>query len=237
MSLRGVTLNKVMIFLQARMGSTRLPGKTLMKIADNSLIGHCLARLNLVGGVGRDGIVLLTSTEAIDDQLVEWCEANGINVFRGSEQNVLERYYQAMKVYGPDYLIRATGDNPFVDPFYATDLIDFHIKNNYDYSSSKSEFGTPLPDGIGLEIFSSHCLQKVFEKSHSPHHFEHVNEFVLENPEDFKVGVLPINDLDSDFSKVRLTVDTPEDFEKAKAIISSPKYSYNLKLPDLLKLI
>ncbi len=97
----------------------------------------------------------MTSGNSIDDSLADWCLKNDIQVFRGSEQNVLERYFRAMEKYKPSHIVRATGDNPFVDPYYVSSLIQFHLEEGFDYSSNKSELGSFLPDGVGVEIFSA----------------------------------------------------------------------------------
>ena len=223
------------IFLQARMGSSRLPGKTLKNIFDNKpLIYYVIKRLELVDDTK---IVLLTSTLTKDDILEKWCKENNTLCFRGSEDNVLERYYQAAIYYKADNIIRATGDNPLVEPYFAKNLLENHISYNADYSSNKSEIGSNLPDGLGVEIFTFNALENSMKNSSMPHHFEHVNEYILENKKKFKI----YKDCNAgglvDKSCIRLTVDTPEDFETIKKMLSNKQFRIDVNYSLLLKII
>lgn len=231
----GVILNKTLVFLQARMGSKRLPKKVLKKIGDRPMISYVVERLRLISGV--HDVILLTSSEVQDLELVEWCKKEGVKYFQGSEENVLERYYLASREFVADHYIRATGDNPLVEPYFAGMLLKEHLEGGYDYSSNKSEVKSHLPDGLGIEIFSKHCLEVVYKKSTLPHHFEHVNEYVLENPTEFKIKYFGFENEINDLSSIRLTVDTPEDFEKVSKIISNENFTTSSTLKDLLNFI
>ena len=222
------------IFLQARMGSSRLAGKTLKLLDDKPLIMQVINRLKLIKDCK---IVLLTSDTPKDDILEAWCKDNDILYFRGSEDNVLERYYEASKYYKADTILRATGDNPLVEPYFANELLKMYIELNADYSSNKSEVGSNLPDGLGIEIFSFNALKISMNKSTQEHHFEHVNEYILENRRDFKIykdvnigGLL-------DRSYLRLTVDTPEDFKRVEKIFKDKKFSIDIEYTDLLEIV
>jgi len=222
------------IFLQARMGSSRLPGKTLKILKDKPLIMYVIERLKLIDNCK---IVILTSDTLKDDVLEKWCKNNNILCFRGSEENVLERYYQAAQFYKADNIIRATGDNPLVDPYLANELLKKHIKYNADYSSNKSEIGSNLPDGLGVEIFIFEALKISMEKSTQEHHFEHVNEYILENKDKFKIykdsNVAELIDK----SHIRLTVDTPEDFKVVEKIFNNKYFSIDINYKDLMEII
>ena len=223
------------IFLQARMGSSRLPGKTLKTIISNKpLIYYVIERLKLINDTK---IVLLTSILPKDDILENWCKENNIECFRGSEDNVLERYYQAAIYYKADNIIRATGDNPLVEPYFANNLLEKHINYNADYSSNKSEIGSNLPDGLGVEIFTFNALENSMKNSSMPHHFEHVNEYILENKDKFKI----YKDCNAgslvEKSDIRLTVDTPEDFEKMQIILSNKQFHIDISYSSLLEII
>ena len=222
------------IFLQARMGSSRLPGKTLKILKDKPLIMYVIERLKLINDCK---IVVLTSDKSKDDILENWCNDNNILCFRGSENNVLERYYKAAQFYKADNIIRATGDNPLVDPYLANELLKKHIKYNADYSSNKSEIGSNLPDGLGVEIFIFEALKISMEKSTQEHHFEHVNEYILENKDKFKIykdsNVAELIDK----SHIRLTVDTPEDFKVVEKIFNNKYFSIDINYKDLMEII
>lgn len=222
------------IFLQARMGSTRLPGKTLKLLNGSPLLLKVINRLKLINNCK---IVLLTSDNNKDDIIENWCNENCILCFRGSEVNVLERYYKASKFYMADNILRATGDNPLIDPYLANELLDKHIKFDADYSSNKSEIGSNLPDGLGIEIFTADALETSMNYSTLEHHFEHVNEYILENKELFKIykdsnagGLI-------DKSYIRLTVDTPEDFRIVEKIFENRNFNIDINYNDLLKIV
>lgn len=235
MSLSGVILNRAYVFLQARIGSQRLPGKVLKLINGRPMIAYVIDRLRLIQQMPE--IVLLTSSKAQDDELARWCDCQKVLFFRGSEENVLERYFQAAQVFPADHYIRATGDNPLVDPYFAGELLASHVQNENDYSSNKSEVGSHLPDGFGVEIFSRPCLSEVYRRSTSPAHFEHVNEYVLENPSLFRINYQRHESLIPDWSSIRMTVDTPQDFERAERILTHPQYQPELRINELMKLL
>jgi len=222
------------IFLQARMGSSRLPGKTLKLLDSIPMIMQVVNRLSLVNSCK---IVILTSNTSRDNILEKWCKDNNILCFRGSEENVLERYYLASKFYRADNIIRATGDNPLVEPYFATELLMKHIELEADYSSNKSEIGSNLPDGLGVEIFTFDALDVSMNSSIQEHHFEHVNEYILENRNLFKiykdsnVGGLV------DKSDIRLTVDTEEDFNIVENIFQNKNFFIDIEYKSLLDIV
>jgi len=216
------------------MGSSRLAGKTLKILDDKPLIMQVIHRLKLIKDCK---IVLLTSDTPKDDVLEAWCKENSILCFRGSEDNVLERYYKASKYYKADTILRATGDNPLVEPYFANELLEKHIAFNADYSSNKSEVGSNLPDGLGIEIFSFNALEISMNKSTQEHHFEHVNEYILENRRDFKIYKdVNVGGL-KDKSHIRLTVDTPEDFKRVEKIFKDKKFSIDIEYTNLLEIV
>jgi spore coat polysaccharide biosynthesis protein SpsF len=216
------------------MGSARLPGKTLKDLNGYPLILHVINRLELIDSCK---IVLLTSNTQKDDILETWCKKNNTLCFRGSEDNVLERYYNAAKFYKADNILRATGDNPLIEPYFANELLNHHIDLKADYSSNKSEIGSNLPDGLGMEIFTFEALEKSIQYSTQAHHFEHVNEYILENKDKFKIykdcnagGLI-------DNSHIRLTVDTLEDFNVVENIFNSENFSIDISYNNLLGLV
>jgi len=216
------------------MGSSRLPGKTLKVLSNKSLIKQVINRLTLIDDCK---IVLLTSDTKKDDILVEWCSENQVLCFRGSEDNVLERYYNAALFYRADNIIRATGDNPLVEPYFANNLLEKHIELKADYSSNKSEIGSNLPDGLGVEIFTFEALKTSMEKSTEEHHFEHVNEYILENKNLFKIYKACNDGGLVDNSQIRLTVDTLSDFNVVEKIFQHKNFKIDIHYDKLLELI
>lgn len=196
------------IIIQARMGSTRLPGKILRDIAGKPLLAHVLGRLD---GLAHEAtVVVATSTRPENDVLVDWCASRGVALFRGDEDDVLDRYYQCAKAYGFSDVVRLTADNPFTDIAELDALIDFHRAGHYDYSHA---FGQ-LPIGVGAEIFTFAGLERSHREGLMPHHREHVNEYFTDRPELFSIGVLPAA-AEKRAPQLRLTVDTEEDWARA----------------------
>lgn len=207
------------IIIQARMGSSRLPGKVLKKIGNKTLLEHIIFRLERLKNIAK--VVIATSSEEIDDIIEEFCKKSGVVCFRGSETNVLERYYLCAKQHGFDEIVRLTADNPFVDIEELDNLICFFRSEKAEYAHSFNV----LPYGVGTEIFAYKALEKDFQESSMPHHFEHVNEYILENPDKFKTVVLPAK-AEKNRPDIRLTVDTQEDYERACYIVENCDEEY-----------
>ena len=210
-------IKETAIVLQARMGSSRLPNKILKNINGSPLLWHIIQRLKQIHPELR--IILATSTLSENKILKNFAVENEIHFFAGSEEDVLDRYYKCAQSYNLKNIVRATGDNPFVDVEAGSKLLDFYFRKNLDYSDS---FTPGLPKGMGLEIFSFDALKESWEKGLNPHHREHVNEYIIENPTHFKIEKLPFY-LDKDLSELSLTVDTQKEFNIAEQIYSSAK--------------
>lgn len=196
------------IIIQARTGSTRLPGKILKVINDRTLLDHIIDRLKELEE--KAVVVIATSTLPGDDAVEQFCKEKGVLCFRGSESNVLSRYYECAKEHGFSHIVRLTADNPFVDVTEVDRLIAYHKECGNEFTESFSQ----LPIGVGAEIFSFSALEEDMQKASMPHHFEHVDEYILENMDKFKTGTLLVPE-SKYMPEVRLTVDTQEDYEKA----------------------
>lgn len=207
------------IIIQARMGSTRLSGKVLKYIGDKTLLDHIIFRLKRLKNKAK--IVIATSNLERDNQLEEFSKRNNIDFFRGSEVNVLERYYLCSKENNFDYIVRLTGDNPFIDIEELDNLIDLHIHSISDYTRSFSV----LPKGVGSEIFTFDALEKSFLFGKKENHIEHVNEYIEENEDKFKITELKVDE-EKNRPNISLTVDTIEDYKKACFIVEKSKSEY-----------
>ena len=194
------------------MGSTRLPGKVLRHIGHLSLLGHVLGRLAL--SKNEINAVVATSALPRDDVIADFCEHLKVNCFRGSELDVLDRYYQCAKHYGFKHVVRLTADNPFTDVEELDRLVEMHLQEANAFTHSFTE----LPIGVGAEIFSFNALKKSWQEGHVAHHREHVDEYMLENPAMFKTGVLHVPTTKK-MPDLRLTVDTEDDWHRADALM------------------
>lgn len=204
-------MTSVGLVVQARMGSTRLPGKVLRPVGHLPLLGHVIGRLALLSHPWP--VVVATSTDARDDAIADWCGQAGVTTFRGSEQDVLDRYVQCARASGFDHVVRLTADNPFTDIPELERLVQHHLAGGFDYTHA---FGM-MPLGVGAEVFTRTALERSHVEGLESHHREHVNEYIQEHPEQFRIGVLdvPSNKRAPD---LRLTVDTEEDWRRADAL-------------------
>lgn len=199
------------IIIHARTGSTRLPGKVLKPVAGKVLLDHVLGRLLLLDFPVK--VVVATSNLPQDDSIAEHCLQAGAALFRGSETDVLDRYYQCALENRFEQVVRLTADNPFTDIAELKRLIELHLSEKNDYTHS---FGM-MPLGVGAEIFTFAALERSAHEGHAPNHREHVNEYIQEHPEIFKTGVLEVS-ASKRRPGLRLTVDTEDDYSRACAI-------------------
>ena len=194
------------------MGSSRLPGKVLRPIGHLPLLGHVLGRLAM--SKHKLSVVVATSTQGQDDDVAIFCQISNVKCFRGNESDVLDRYYHCAKLYGFKDVVRLTADNPFTDIEELDRLIDLHEQMGFAFTHS---FGQ-LPVGVGAEIFTFDALEQSWKEGHEPHHREHVDEYLIENPAIFKTGALEVPK-NKNKPALRLTVDTEEDWKKASSLV------------------
>ena len=224
----------VVAIVQARMGSTRLPGKILKEVLGKSLFEHQIDRLKQ--SVLLDSIVIATTQNKNDDVIIEKAWHLNLPTSRGSEEDVLDRYYQAANDYKADHIVRITADCPLIDPEIIDNTISYYIDNldKYDYVSNSLE--RTFPRGMDVEVFSASVLSEVHTLAKNENEREHVTLFIYNNPEQYRLGNL--RNKEGDFSDLRLTVDTQEDFDLIKKIIEE-MYSKNprYRLNDIITLL
>lgn len=213
---------KITVIIQARMGSTRLPGKVLMNISGKTVLHHVVDRVSQCRNI--DDIIIATTTLDKDDLIVKEVEKIGCKYFRGSENNVLDRYYEAATFNKSDIIIRITSDCPLIDPLIVDKIIEFYINNNYEMvtnacsDSSKRTY----PRGLDTEIFSYNVLKKAKENAKESYQLEHVTPYIYENTTNifyYKNNI--------DYSKYRFTLDTEEDLKLIKEIYSNLYFGEN----------
>lgn len=206
----------VLAIIQARMGSSRLPGKVLLPVGGTPLIIHMLERLKRAKSL--DKIYLATSVNAENDPLQKTVEKFGVTVFRGPENDVLSRYYEIAQKYKPTWVVRMTGDCPLIDPAMVDELVNFARahENEYDYLTNAVE--PTFPDGLDIEVFRFSLLEKAHKLGDDPAEREHVTAFFLgKNPQAKNIRTYHFKGA-KDYSHLRWTVDCPEDFELVKTI-------------------
>jgi len=227
----------IVAIIQARMGSTRLPGKVLMALNGTPMLKYQVDRVKKSKLI--DQVVVATSILHQDDEIVSFCENNNISCFRGSENDVLSRYYDAAIKYNVDTIVRLTADCPLVDPFVIDRTIELFQSNNLDYSVNTAPPETSkFPDGSDVEVFSMHALEWANKELVSEEDREHVTFcfWKSEQKKSFKIAQLDNNE---NWSKYRFTVDYPEDYEVVKLIdneLKRKKQFGNLEeIVDILK--
>jgi spore coat polysaccharide biosynthesis protein SpsF len=208
-----------MAFLQARMGSSRLPGKVMMRIHGQTILERAIRRLKSSPAVQR--VAVLTTILPADDVIVREAEQMGAWIHRGSVQDVLARFQEASEKFGPDIIIRATADNPLIDIGSIDRIIDALRAGDLDWCMEKD-----LPYGAATEAISAKALERVSRCAHSDQDREHVTLYIKEHPNEFRIGLLepPSSVRRPD---VRITVDTLEDFQYVERLIGMASERFN----------
>ena len=221
----------VNVILQARFSSSRLPGKVLKKIVNKPMLALQIERITKAKLV--DKIIVATSKEQSDDAIEQLCEELNITCFRGKLNDVLDRYYQAVKQFPSDVIVRLTGDCPLIEPKIIDYVIALHLKQNADYTSNCA---TPcLPDGLDVEVFTNKALEQSWQQAIKPSEREHVTQYIRNHSELFSLADYQYS---PDLSMHRWTVDEPEDFEFATKIYQNLyKNNVNFTMEDILNLL
>jgi len=219
---------KVIAIVQARMGSTRLPGKVLKKINGKALVEFLFQRLSQSKKI--DKIILATPISSENDVLANIIEKLGYDVFRGSENDVLGRYYEAAKKYKAESVVRVTGDCPIIDPALVDEVISIYEQEKVDYVSNTNP--PTYPDGLDTEVFSFEALKIAHDQAKKPFDREHVTPFIKTHHRFSRKNLT--NKMDH--SDERWTVDDPEDFTVIENILNHFRPNLDFSWEDVLKL-
>lgn len=201
----------ILAILQARMSSSRLPGKVMKPVLGRPMIERQIERLLRCKRV--DQLIVAASNHPEDNALETLCKKIGIFCFRGDLDNVLDRFYQAAKPFKPDHIVRLTGDCPLADPALIDELVDFYLERQCDYASNCEE--PTLPDGLDAEIFSFAVLEETWKEAILPSQLEHVTPFIREHRERYRIENYKYS---RDLSNLRWTVDEFEDLEFVRRV-------------------
>lgn len=209
---------KVIATVEARMGATRLPQKTLMDVAGKTLLERVVERLRLAKSVGE--IVVATTSNPLDDEIVKLCQREEIEYFRGSEDDVLDRVYKASLKYRADIVVQSGADCPFYDPELIDILVGIAKWGGYDYVANDMKL--TFPNGVDAHIIPFNVLEACAKEATRLIDREDVPRYIWDRPERFKIfnlEAVPNSTLNR--PEVRLTVDYPEDFELVVKIYKS----------------
>ncbi len=221
---------KTVAIIQARMGSTRLPGKVLMDIAGRSMLAWVVSRTRRAATV--DEVVVATTDSPADDAIVAECAAIGVPVFRGSEDDVLDRYHRTAEAFDADPVVRITSDCPLIDPGVVDLVVGTFRDLSPDYAGNALE--RRFPRGLDCEAISSGALLRTWREAREPYERAHVTPFIYQHPELFRLVSVraPIN-----HGAMRWTVDTKEDLEFVRAVFAGIPHTGSFSYHDALDLL
>lgn len=203
---------RVMAILQARVSSTRLPGKVMLPILGEPMLARQIERVRRASSL--DLLVVATSAEAADDPIETLCAGVGVACFRGSLDDVLDRFHAAALAFGPpEHVVRLTGDCPLADPALIDEAVTLHLESGADYTSDTVE--PTYPDGLDVEVLRFAALETAWREAELPSEREHVTAYVNSRPERFRIASLT---REPDLSALRWTVDEPEDLAFVTAV-------------------
>lgn len=223
----------ITVIIQARTGSTRLPGKVMKELCGKTVLAHDIERVSQAKMV--DEIIIATTTHDSDDVIVQEAERLGVKVFRGSEDDVLSRYYFAAKEAEADVVVRITSDCPLIDPVILDDIIRVFLDGSYDIVTNAGNdlSKRTFPRGLDAEVFSFEMLETAHLKAVETYQREHVTPYIYENA---KSVFYYQNDVD--YSKYRWTLDTEEDWLLISAIYQRLYHGeHNFYFKDILSVM
>ena len=222
---------RTIAIIQARMSSSRLPGKVLLNIAGEPMLARVVERARRAKLV--DQVIVATTTDPSDDPVAEYCTERGYDFTRGSLHDVLDRYYQAARQFDADVIVRLTADCPVLDPG-VVDLTIEQLKDNMDFVANRlpPPMGRTFPIGLDTEVCTFTALENAWQNATEKHQREHVMPYIYEgvnlqpstfnlqtgvSPRNFKIALL---NHDPDYGTLRWTVDTPEDLEFIREVFA-----------------
>ncbi|OIQ88344.1 3-deoxy-manno-octulosonate cytidylyltransferase [mine drainage metagenome] len=221
----------ILAILQARVSSTRLHGKVLKPLLGEPMLFREIERIRRASSI--DQLLVATSNDASDDPIAVLCRDNGTLCYRGNLEDVLDRYYFTAKEFGPEHVVRLTGDCPLIDPEVIDRVIRFYLNGAFDYASNT--VAPTFPDGLDVEVFRFSCLETAWREARLPSQREHVTPFIHQQQDRFRVGCLRN---ERDLSHMRWTVDEAEDFEFVTQVYEALYWDKpGFEMKDVLRLL
>lgn len=210
---------KIIAITQARCGSTRLPNKVLKVVNGETLLDIHLNRILKSKRIGQ--LIIATTTEPIDNAIAQIVNNRNLSLYRGSTDNVLDRFYQAANSHNPDWVVRLTSDCPLIDPDLIDQVIDKALELNVDYCSNSLD--PTYPDGVDIEVFKFSSLKKAWQEATLDSEKEHVTPYIYKNSTFFKGDLFTSHNVyyHTNYANVRLTVDELTDYQVVKLLIDA----------------
>ena len=227
---------KIVTVIQSRMDSTRLPGKVMMPLAGKPLLYRMHER---VAASKLSGEIIIAATKAETDiPIIQLCEENNINYFRGHSTDLLERHYQAAKIFNADVVVKIPSDCPLIDPNIIDKVIKYYIDNKHNFDFVSNLHPPSYPDGNDVEVMTMKALEDARQNAKLPLEREHTTPYFWDNPDKLRIGNVPW-ETGLDFSMThRFTIDYKEDYDFIK-VVYDELYSENkiFTLDDILNLL
>jgi len=225
---------KTVLIIQARMQSSRLPGKVLLPLREKPMLEWVIQRASRSHVI--DSCMVATTSDPADNAIADWCESHHVSVYRGSQYDVLDRYYHAAAAAEADHIIRVTADCPLIDPFLIDELFAFYQKEQADFAANRlpPPWHRTYPIGLDTEIVSMKMLETAWKNADEKFEREHVMPWFYDTPGRCKVSIL---DNPVDYGMHRWTVDTPEDYEMMKALFAKLDDPLSASWLDILNVI
>ena len=229
---------KTVAIIQARMGSTRLPGKMMLPLERSHVLTHDIQRVQEADTI--DEVVVATSTKTADDIVARYANRAGATVFRGSEDDVLDRMFSAATGANAETVVRITGDCPLIDWDVIDAVVDRLATENVDYCSNTVE--RTFPRGLDVEAFSYESFKHIHENAKEPHHREHVTPYYRENDDQFNLASVTSEEIFDeawmqDRTDLRLTLDEADDYELLREVYNRVEYEDTLPIRDAVSVI
>jgi spore coat polysaccharide biosynthesis protein SpsF len=221
---------KVVAIIQARMGSTRLPGKVLKDLCGETVLARVVHRTRRATLLNE--VVVATSVQPADDAIVQECGRLSVACFRGDEADVLDRYYRAAEKFSADAIVRITSDCPLIDPEVSDKTIRAFLEQHPDYASNVLE--RRYPRGLDTEVMTFAALESARRDARDPYQREHVTPFLYQHPERFRLVSVTG---DRDYSHYRWTLDTVEDLEFLRAVYERHAEASDPSWQDVLRIL
>ena len=210
------TNQKIVTVIQARIGSSRLPGKVMLPLAGKPLILRMYERVSLSRFAGK--IVVAVTTDPSDDELFKLCKKNNLEIYRGNTQDLLDRHYQAAKLFNPEAVVKIPSDCPLIDPKIIDGVIGYYLENKDKFDFVSNLHPATFPDGNDVEIMSFKTLENVWINAKKDFEREHTTPYIWENPEQFRLGNYTCKNRLDYSMKLRFTIDYKEDYEFIKRV-------------------
>ena len=224
-----MNIQKIVCIIQARMGSKRLPGKSMKNLCGKPLLYYVIQRVKKATTL--DVIVLAIPKTPENDVLENLARELGIQVFRGSEHDVLKRFAEAARIYSAEIIVRVSADNPLVDSEEIDRIVVHHLKTNADYSfNGVPKMGNNYPDGLGAEVINFSILERIDRLTKDPTYREHVTPYIWDHQNDFHIETIQAPP-DIAGPDIKLDVDTVEDFRRLESLIKALPYDPEVLWP------